>query len=447
MDSIGLVALAIIVLVPAFFVAARIWQDPFAGLCLWVLLLPVSRAVSSLVGYPHDEGPELLQKLTLADSVLLVTGFAAVLNQNGPVGSLSAHGRAVVTLLFAFCAVAIVSAISGQAGPESFLELATYSWLCMSVVIICRLLAERRRADQVLSALKWAALVAVGAGGLGTVFLLGGSANNLLVRGGKVTGLFEAANHVQAFMITVIPFLCITTFSARASTASRLFHGGLILLGAVSVLASGSRAGIVLTLLSVWLMLLLTSPRACTIWTCVAVLAAGSAWGLFEEHRAEMPFAVQRALSFVDQDSFELADLSAGRANQFAAWQTVFVHHPVVGVGLDQLRYYVPRLVVGAKAQEAHNTYLAVLAETGVVGGLLIFTLLGVVLVRGLQFLRRALHVYGPEELGTARALLVAYVSLLLFESLHNGLRLRYFWFIVALIISLPRIYAMHRDR
>ena len=147
MDSIGLVALLLIGLVPACFVGARIWQDPFAGLCLWVLLLPVTKTCATFLGYPDGQGPEILQKLTLADPVLLATACASVLNRRGAVGILGRQGRRVVLLLGAFCAVGVVSAIVGHAGPEAFIELATYSWLCVSVVVISRLLRDRERAD------------------------------------------------------------------------------------------------------------------------------------------------------------------------------------------------------------------------------------------------------------------------------------------------------------
>src|SRR5207245_373275 len=73
MDSIPLLALAVIAAVPALFIAARIFLYPITGLCLWVLLLPVTKTMADLVGYPPGEGPIVLQKLTLGDPVLLLT--------------------------------------------------------------------------------------------------------------------------------------------------------------------------------------------------------------------------------------------------------------------------------------------------------------------------------------------------------------------------------------
>src|SRR5437879_2123097 len=164
MDSATLVAVGVIVGVPAVFVAARICTDPLAGLCLWVLLLPVTKTIASLMGYPFGEGPIVLQKLTLADPVLLLTAFGAWVSARRSAGALGdRQGRRIVGLLAAFCAVGILSATLGPTGSESLIELATYVWLCVSLVVICRLLGTRERARRVLSAWRWAGVVACAA--------------------------------------------------------------------------------------------------------------------------------------------------------------------------------------------------------------------------------------------------------------------------------------------
>src|SRR5947199_8237390 len=102
MDSIPLLALAVIAAVPALFIAARIFLYPITGLCLWVLLLPVTKRGPDLVGYPPGEGPIVLQKLTLGDPVLLLT-LAGLLNERRSAGpAYDRQGRRIVWLLAAF---------------------------------------------------------------------------------------------------------------------------------------------------------------------------------------------------------------------------------------------------------------------------------------------------------------------------------------------------------
>src|SRR5205807_9213957 len=109
------------------------------------------------------------------------------------------QGRRIVGLLAAFCAVGILSATLGPTGSESLIELATYFWLCLSLVVICRLLGTRERARRVLSAWRWAGVVACAAGGAATVLLWGGSLDNLPAKGGRGAGLVEGMRQLQAF--------------------------------------------------------------------------------------------------------------------------------------------------------------------------------------------------------------------------------------------------------
>src|SRR5438876_1486374 len=145
MDSIPLLALAVIAVVPAVFIGARVFLYPTTGLCLWVLLLPVTKTVADLVGYPPGEGPIVLQKLTLGDPVLLLT-LAGLLNERRSAGpAYDREGRRILGLFAAFCVASIASATLGETGPESLIELVTYFWLCVALVVICQLLSSPDR--------------------------------------------------------------------------------------------------------------------------------------------------------------------------------------------------------------------------------------------------------------------------------------------------------------
>src|SRR6266853_564946 len=235
MDSIPLLALAVIAAVPALFIAARIFLYPITGLCLWVLLLPVTKTFAELLGYPGGAecagNCNVLQKLTLGDPVLLLT-LAGLLNENRAAGpTYDRQGRRIVWLLAAFCVASVASATLGETGPESLIELATYSWLCLALVVISQLLSSPDRVRRVLTAWRRAGVIGCVAGGVGTLLMWHGSMDNLLVQGGRVAGLFEGINQLQSFVIAVIPFLCATAFSSSASRGSRAVHAALIVIG------------------------------------------------------------------------------------------------------------------------------------------------------------------------------------------------------------------------
>jgi len=452
MDSIPLLALAVIAAVPALFIAARIFLYPITGLCLWVLLLPVTKTLAEFAGYPPGEAAcagncNVLQKLTLGDPVLLLT-LAGLLNERRSTGpAYDRQGRRILGLFVAFCVASIASATLGETGPESLIELVTYFWLCVALVVICQLLNSPDRARRTLIAWRRAGVIGCVAGGVGTLLMWRGSMDNILVQGGRVAGLFEGINQLQSFVIAVIPFFCARLFGRAASRGTRILYGALVVIGFAGVVGSGSRAGVVFAALSVWLMLLLTSPRLAAVWTCAAVLFAGSAWHVLGKHLDELPYGIRRSFSYVQDDTLELDELSRGRADQLQTFYTVFAEHPLVGVGPGGFAAWVPRVVPGGKAQEMHNSYLGVLGETGAIGGLIMLALLADAMARTLRFLWWAARVRDADALMAARALCVSYAAILMYGMLNYGLRQRHFWFVVALTVAVPHVYGQWRAR
>src|SRR2546427_12503657 len=128
MDSVSLLALAVIAAVPALFIAARIFLYPITGLCLWVLLLPVTKTFAELAGYPGGAecagNCNVLQKLTLGDPVLLLT-LAGLLNERRSAGpAIDRQGRRSPGLAAAFWVASLASATLGESGPGGLMRLA-----------------------------------------------------------------------------------------------------------------------------------------------------------------------------------------------------------------------------------------------------------------------------------------------------------------------------------
>src|SRR6266704_2560046 len=251
MDSIPLLALAVIAAVPAVFIGARVFLYPITGLCLWVLLLPVTKTFAEFAGYPPGEAEcagncNVLQKLTLGDPVLLLT-LAGLLNERRSASpAYDRQGRRILGLFAAFCVASIASATLGETGPESLIELVTYFWLCVALVVICQLLSSPDRARRTLTAWRRAGVIGCVAGGVGTLLMWLGSMDNLLVQGGRVAGLFEGINQLQSFVVAVIPFFCARLFGRAASRSARVLYGALVVIGFAGVVGSGSRAGVVI---------------------------------------------------------------------------------------------------------------------------------------------------------------------------------------------------------
>jgi putative inorganic carbon (HCO3(-)) transporter len=127
------------------------------------------------------------------------------------------------------------------------------------------------------------------------------------------------------------------------------------------------------------------------------------------------------------------------RSTENLAALFVFADHPILGVGPDQYPFYYREYAdaigvnVRAADREAHNMYLGVAAEVGIVG---LIGLLGAVATTMIQLVRAraaALRRGRPDLAAMAAAFLlalVAYLSTALFLHLSY---VRYFWLMLAL--------------
>jgi O-antigen ligase len=131
-------------------------------------------------------------------------------------------------------------------------------------------------------------------------------------------------------------------------------------------------------------------------------------------------------------------DSIRSRANEMLAAALAFADHPIIGTGPGLFPSYYPRYAaqIGIKVEhsdrQAHNLYLGVAAELGIVGLALFLAIIWVVL-RDLVRARRRWLASRPDiaNLATGFALaIVAYLASGLF--LHLAFE-RYYWLLIGL--------------
>ncbi len=147
---------------------------------------------------------------------------------------------------------------------------------------------------------------------------------------------------------------------------------------------------------------------------------------------------------FQSQGTLRTSDPSLqGRASEnLAAWD-MFSTHPLLGVGWNSYAYLFPfyskdtGLANTATQREAHNLYLEVAAETGVVGlvafGLILFSSLRVVARARRQFLQAKMTEYA----GLTTAFGVGFLGYLVAAIFIHGAFLRYFHVLLGLAWAL----------
>jgi O-antigen ligase len=127
-----------------------------------------------------------------------------------------------------------------------------------------------------------------------------------------------------------------------------------------------------------------------------------------------------------------------GRATENLAALNIFLDHPMLGVGPGQTQMYTAKygdeeaITRLQGNRQAHNMYLGVLADTGVIGFLslmpiFIFSLVGLMRVRRLYSETR------PELVGLAIGLTLSLVAFLSSAVFLSAAYERFYWLIVAL--------------
>jgi O-antigen ligase len=189
-----------------------------------------------------------------------------------------------------------------------------------------------------------------------------------LTLGGSPFGPYVNRNHFAGFVELVLPVgLALLVFRGLQSDAFTMV-GLLTIVPLGALILSGSRGGIVSLAFELGVLVLLArsrkrpeGPRIAAIAmvglaaiALTAWLGAGQAIERFSEVRAGDVLLARRAI-------------------MFRGTLHVFLDHPITGSGLGTLVAVYPRYETGYDGKvvdHAHNDYIEILAETGILGGL-----------------------------------------------------------------------------
>ncbi len=204
--------------------------------------------------------------------------------------------------------------------------------------------------------------------------------------GGLPFGPYVNRNHFAGFAELLIPLALVPLVLGKVRR-ERLFVVGLFaLVPTMAIFLSASRGGIVsfaVELVVLFLLLLLRRiPTRHMLIGGVVVLCAVLAvsW-----------IGVQQVLDRFSGYSFH--DVTTGKraAMRHDTWK-IFLDHPVMGTGLGTLQMVFPpydSFYDGRVVNHAHNDYLELLSETGVLGGVCCAWFLGVLLLESLKGLNK----------------------------------------------------------
>jgi O-antigen ligase len=134
-----------------------------------------------------------------------------------------------------------------------------------------------------------------------------------------------------------------------------------------------------------------------------------------------------------------------GRLTEMKAAGLVFVDHPILGAGPGMAQIHYPKYAakVGGKvragARRAHNLFLQLAAETGVVGLVVFFVVLGLTFL-ALERSRRLYVRHEPQLWAIASGLELALIVSLITSLFLHAAYIRYFWVLVGLCAAVAAI-------
>ena len=250
---------------------------------------------------------------------------------------------------------------------------------------------------------------------------------------GRLTGQIGDPNE---FAAVLVPALVIAAFlfAARRGAVLRWALATCVLLFGIGLFLTQSRGGIVALVVAFAATLLLAGPvRA----KALAVILVVGALGISYFTLVAPPEALQRITHFSSGGG-------SGREDLWTVAYRIWADHPVAGIGIGNFKIVEPRYALDAVDLErvdlvvdtpkvAHNTYLHVLTELGLVGAIA----LAIVIVAALLAVRRAIRAFartGNFELEVlARGIAIATIGMLAAFAFISAQYEKQLWLLIGL--------------
>lgn len=386
------------------------------GLSLFVV-------IASFALLPVPLGPTA--SLTkIAGLVLALAWFASVASGESPGRGLLDEQPAIVLLIVAFLAWVIVTSVWAMSPGTVFGDAGRYALNALLFLIACGVLRKRRDVMWVIAAFLAGAAISAA---WGIVVPPASTASTDLAR---ASGTIGDPNETAAVLVAALPLAIALAAGRGWPPALRWLGAATAGLSVAGVLLSASRGGFValIVVLAVALVLAGRWRAKLLLVVPVVVLVCGG-------YLLANPAVLQRVTA---------SDGGTGRTDLWAVALRMIEDRPVLGVGAGNFANTSIRYLLRSGALKrsdliantpkvAHNTYLTVIAELGVVGALLFGALLAIALGCGWRAMRLfARQRDGPMEM-LARAWMIAMAGLLTADAFLSAEFSKQLWLLLAL--------------
>ena len=263
-------------------------------------------------------------------------------------------------------------------------------------------------------------------------------------QGNRAQGPIGDPNFYSQVLLILLPLALDRAWHDRRY-GLRLLGLGISFLIILANVFTYSRGGFLAMVVVLVIMLWRNPPRPIVLIFSLAILLMALPFTPSQyAERMATSFAVVPDL--VLDEPLQADGAIVSRLSEMAAAGAVFLDNPIVGVGLDNYALYYPEYseLVGIdpnrSVRSAHDLYLEILAETGLIG-MLVYTFLLVTLFRGLALANRRFQQLGAHEYSSISfAIGVAIIGYLVTGLFLHAGHQRYWWTLAGIALSLPEV-------
>jgi putative inorganic carbon (HCO3(-)) transporter len=260
--------------------------------------------------------------------------------------------------------------------------------------------------------------------------------------GFRLWGSIGDANYYAEIMVALVPF-AIERFLHEKKIILRVLAGWAIFVLLVTIFYTSSRGGF-LALLVIGFLVFASQPSR----PYASILLFGV---LFFASYQYLPTQYTDRISSLLQlvpgvhTSAKLDVSLQGRTSANIIGWTMFTDHPIFGVGAGNFNanfdYYARQLGLSHEAGSAHNLYLEIAAERGILG---LFSFIAIIYstFRVLQRTKAEFKLKNLKEMANiCDALTVSLIGYLIAATFLHDAYIRYFWLLLGIAWSVPQVF------
>lgn len=260
----------------------------------------------------------------------------------------------------------------------------------------------------------------------------------------RAGGPLGSTNYYAMILVVLVP-LALDRLWHEKQPALRFLALWAFIVCTLSILFTFSRGGFLALVVVLAIMIVRESIKPRKILLSLALLFI--VWQFIPNNYTERISTSLDLLPGVGADARNEVSFRGRTSEVLVAWQ-IFADHPILGVGLNNYKYYYQQYAKPLgwdnrrEERSAHNLYLETAAETGLIGLAAFLAVVGVAFWRAYQSQKMFMRAGHYDEAAVTFALMVALVGYLVASQFLHGAYPRFFWLLIGILLALPQVAA-----